>query len=133
MSTFLARDSIPVRWVDMDAIGHVNNSVYFTYMEQIRINWISSIVGDFSDSDTGPVIANASCQFLKAVEFPDQLQLELSANKPGRSSLLLKYQIFSEQQQQIVANGETLLVWINFKQKKSTPLPEMITQLFKKS
>jgi acyl-CoA thioester hydrolase len=36
---------IPIRWGDMDAYGHVNNTVYFRYMEQARVEWLESDLG----------------------------------------------------------------------------------------
>jgi acyl-CoA thioester hydrolase len=53
--------SMPIRWGDMDAFGHVNNTVYFRYMEQVRISWFEEIglVGGNGDGQ-GPVIVNAS-------------------------------------------------------------------------
>ena len=35
--------TVPVRWGDMDAMGHVNNAVYFRYLETVRIDWFRSI------------------------------------------------------------------------------------------
>ena len=57
---------IPIRWGDMDAMGHVNNANYFRYLETLRIDWFRSI-GCLPDADgVGPVIINAFCSFTKA-------------------------------------------------------------------
>ncbi|MBM3384043.1 MAG: acyl-CoA thioesterase, partial [Betaproteobacteria bacterium] len=37
-------ERIPIRWGDMDAMGHVNNTVYFRFMEQARISWFDRLV-----------------------------------------------------------------------------------------
>ena len=62
---------MPIRWGDMDAFGHVNNTVYFRYMEQVRISWFEQlgIAGGNGDGQ-GPVIVNASMEFLKQLHYP---------------------------------------------------------------
>jgi len=53
-----------VRWGDMDAYGHVNNTVYFRYFEQARCEWLEQMGFRVSPEEpTGPVIINASCTF----------------------------------------------------------------------
>ena len=62
---------MPIRWGDMDAFGHVNNTVYFRYMEQVRISWFEHM--DFLGHRAhgqGPVIVNASMEFLKQLHYP---------------------------------------------------------------
>ena len=63
--------SMPIRWGDMDAFGHVNNTVYFRYMEQVRISWFEELGLTGSNADgQGPVIVNASMEFLKQLHYP---------------------------------------------------------------
>ena len=54
---------IPVRWGDMDALGHVNNAVYFRYIEQARVNWLDSFGLKVTKGDAGVVVVNAFCNF----------------------------------------------------------------------
>jgi acyl-CoA thioester hydrolase len=54
----------PIRWGDMDMLGHVNNTVYLRYMEKARIDWIDTLArGQGCVAGRGPVIVNASCNF----------------------------------------------------------------------
>jgi len=63
--------TIPIRWGDMDAMGHVNNTVYFRYLESIRIEWMFRAVGPSPDAaGEGPVIVNTFCNFLKQLSTP---------------------------------------------------------------
>jgi len=65
-------EKIPVRWGDMDAMGHVNNAVYFRYMEQARIAWFETLVPRAEAwSAMSIVIVNASCTFRKPINYPD--------------------------------------------------------------
>jgi acyl-CoA thioester hydrolase len=77
---------IAIRWGDMDALGHVNNTVYFRYMEQARIEWLSSIGCDPDPSTEGPVIVNAHCSFLKQLKYPGEIEVLTYVGPPGRSS-----------------------------------------------
>ena len=77
---------IPIRWGDMDAMGHVNNTVYFRYMEQARISWFESLAVGPDPRGSGPIIVNASCSFMKELVYPGQVELRMYAGKAGRSS-----------------------------------------------
>ncbi len=119
---------IPVRWYDMDAFGHVNNSVFFTYFEQARISWWHSIVpADISFQDTGPVIINAHCTFQKAIIYPETVSVKLFVGSPGRSSYESFYEICSQKNNAILyAEGSTKVVWVDRKLERSIPLPDYI-------
>jgi acyl-CoA thioester hydrolase len=79
--------SMPIRWGDMDAFGHVNNTVYFRYMEQVRISWFEELgfVGRNGNGE-GPVIVNASMDFLKQLHYPGDVIGRMTVATPGRSS-----------------------------------------------
>jgi acyl-CoA thioester hydrolase len=62
---FVHQMVIPIRWGDMDAMGHVNNTVYFRYMETVRIDWFETINCRVNPLGQGPVIVNAFCNFYK--------------------------------------------------------------------
>ena len=81
-------ERIPIRWGDMDAMGHVNNTVYFRYMEQARINWFGDLVPeDEAWQSTGIVIANASCNYKRAITYPGTVEVKLLVGAPGGTSL----------------------------------------------
>ena len=61
---------IPIRWGDMDAMGHVNNTVYFRYMEQARISWFDAMQLRPDPLGEGPLIINAACTFNRQLEYP---------------------------------------------------------------
>lgn len=127
---FVYETEMPVRWYDMDAFGHVNNSIYFTYFESARIEWWNSITpADVSFIETGPVIINAYCTFFKAIVFPETLIVKLYVGPPGRSSHEIYYEIFSRKDLALLyAKGSTKVVWVDRKLERSIPLPEYIRQ-----
>ena len=80
----------PIRWGDMDSLGHVNNTVYFRYLEQARIEWLFALTPERSAFEgTGPVIVNASCTFLVPLVYPGEIavcdiaELVAASMRPG--------------------------------------------------
>lgn len=121
---------LPVRWYDMDALGHVNTSIYFTYFEQARISWWIKIApNDVKFEKTGPVVVKASCNYLKSIIFPETLLIKLYVGPPGRSSYESSCLICSENNPDIVyAEAFAKIVWIDREVGKSVPLPEVLRQ-----
>ena len=78
---------IPIRWGDMDAMGHVNNAVYFRYLETLRIDWFRSIGCQMDASGVGPVIINAFCSFIRQLEYPGDVLAKHYTGAMGRSTL----------------------------------------------
>lgn len=120
--------SMPIRWGDMDAFGHVNNTVYFRYMEQVRISWFEQlgIIGG-ADSGQGPVIVNASMDFLRQLHYPGDVIGRMSVGKPGRSSFDTGFELTrADEPGTLYARGAARCVWIDYAAGKSVPLPERL-------
>ncbi|MFX1677917.1 acyl-CoA thioesterase [Mitsuaria sp. CC2] len=77
---------IPIRWGDMDAMGHVNNTVYFRYLEIVRVEWLDSLGHPPSPDGQGPVIVNAFCNFHRPLAYPGEILAKHYVSNPGRSS-----------------------------------------------
>ncbi|MBB5216802.1 acyl-CoA thioesterase [Parapusillimonas granuli] len=77
---------IPVRWGDLDAMDHVNNTVYFRYFEEARVRLLAG-AGVFGDAGRGAVLAQTSCDFLKPVQYPATVVIRQGLVRIGRSSL----------------------------------------------
>lgn len=126
---------IPIRWGDMDAMGHVNNTVYFSYIESARIAWLEQVgaLPDPSASGEGPVIVNAHCSFLKQLTYPGEIEVRTFVGAPGRSSIEVTHEIRlvgpDGQAGALHAEGGAKVVWIDFKAEKSRPLPERLRAL----
>ena len=122
---------IEVRWGDMDALGHVNNATYFSYFEQARISWFRTLTGGAVMSRSqGPVMANASCEFRRAIVHPARVVVEVAVGEPGRSSLPTFYRIIDAADRTLeYATGASVLVWVDYTTGKSVPLPDDVRQL----
>ena len=67
---------MPIRWGDMDAYGHVNNTVYFRYMEQARVDWIGSLGYQVAPEGESVIMINAFCNFFKQLTYPGDIILK---------------------------------------------------------
>jgi acyl-CoA thioester hydrolase len=121
---------IPMRWGDMDAMGHVNNVLYFRYMEQTRMGWFQSLGEGSPDKGEGPVVVNASCTFLKQLVYPGSLEVKLYAGALGRSSFETWVEMRpSYDPATLYAEGQAKVVWVDFAKQKSVVVPERIRDI----
>ena len=119
---------VPIRWGDMDAQAHVNNTVYFRYMEQARLEWLIWLeqrCGGFPGQ--GSVIVNASCTFLAPMTYPGIVEVRMYVDPPGKSSIGTHYELSIDAQK--YAEGSAKLVWIDRQTQRSAPLPERVAAL----
>jgi acyl-CoA thioester hydrolase len=119
---------IEVRWGDMDAMGHVNNTVYFRYMEQARIHWFESLLPRGEAWRTmSIVIVNASCNFRKPINYPGLVEVRVFAGAPGGSSVPTYYELWVESQ--LYADGAATVVFVDPQKQKPMRIPEEIRSL----
>ena len=120
---------MPIRWGDMDAMGHVNNNtVYFRYFEQARIDWFVEL-GTPADPvhEYGPVIVNAHCAFLRQLRYPGEIEVSTYVGKIGNSSFETIQEISRVDQPEVIAaSGGAKVVWIDYKREKSVVLPDAL-------
>jgi acyl-CoA thioester hydrolase len=119
-----------MRWGDMDALGHMNNTVYFRYLEQARISWFDALGVDYKAQREAPILGSVSCRFRIPIVYPADLVTTLYAGKPRKSSFTLRSSISDEtDRSRIYATGEAVMVWIDLADGKSRELPEWLRQL----
>ena len=121
---------MPIRWGDMDAMGHVNNTTYFRYIESARIAWLEQVGGLPDSRAEGPVIVNASMNFLKQLTYPGEIEVRTFVAPPGRSSVEVSHEIRlvgeNGEPGDLHADGVAKVVWVDFRLGKSAPLPESL-------
>jgi acyl-CoA thioester hydrolase len=121
---------IPMRWGDMDAMGHVNNAVYFRYLEIVRVDWLASLGAAPNPAGEGPVIVNAFCNFYKQLEYPGELLARHYVSNPGRSSFDTWITLERVDQPGLIhAAGGATTVWMSFPAQRSAPLPDWLRRL----
>ncbi len=119
-----------IRWGDMDAMNHVNNTLYFRYMEQARIEWLESIgYATGQRHEESPVVINASCTFLIPLTYPGDVEVRMFVGAPGRSSLPTHYELRLVGDERLFAQGDAKMVWISTRDGRSAALPEKMRNL----
>lgn len=123
---------VPIRWGDMDVMGHVNNAVYFRYMESGRIAWFDTLgVGPNPDGQ-GIVIVNAFCNFRHQLEYPGEVRVRTYASNLKRSSLDTWVTLErTDAPGRTCAAGGATIVWVDFPQQKSVPFPTALREQFR--
>lgn len=116
---------LAVRWGDMDAMGHVNNTVYFRYMETARIEWMVSVGCNPDPAGQGPVIVNAFCNFYEQLEYPAEILLKQYVSSPARTTFDSWSTIErTDRPGVIVAAGGATVIWVDFPLQKAATLPD---------
>jgi acyl-CoA thioester hydrolase len=113
----------------MDAYRHVNNTVYFRYMEQVRVEFMESLGYPISPKGRAPVIINASCTFLRSLSYPGTVEVKMFLGSPGNSSLPSHYEIRLQGQDTLYATGDAKIVWTEMATGKSVPIPDPLRVL----
>jgi acyl-CoA thioester hydrolase len=132
MSDLLARYplviEVAVRWGDMDAFQHVNNAMYFRYLESARIAYFQRLdVSDFtSNQGIGPILAATSCRFRFPVTFPDTLLIGARVAQLGDDRFLMEHRIVSQRHDRLAAEGDGLIVMLDYGTGKKVSLPDVV-------
>ena len=122
--------TIPIRWGDMDAMGHINNTVYFRYMETARIDWFTSMGFVANRAGEGLVIVNAFCNFIRQFEYPGDILIKTYVSNAGRTSFDSWCTMERTDQPGVIcATGGATTVWVDFPNQKSAPLPDWLRQV----
>ena len=121
---------IPIRWGDMDAMNHVNNTVYFRYLETCRIDWMRDIGCLPDPAGEGPVIVNAFCNFYKQLEYPGDVLVKMYVSDPGRTTFESWGTMERADQPGVIyAAGGATTIWVDFPNQKATTLPDWMRAL----
>ena len=117
----------PVRWGDMDAMGHVNNAQYFRYLETARIDWMHGMGLNPDPAGQGPVIVNAFCNFYQQLAYPDEVLLKMFVSDPARTT----FETWATMERVaqpgcICAAGGGTVIWVDFPRQKAAALPDWI-------
>ena len=120
-------ERIAIRWGDMDAMGHVNNTVYFRYMEQARIAWFESLVPRADAwGEISIVIVNTCCNFRRPINYPGNVEVKVFAGVPGNSSVQTFYELSIAEE--LYADGDATVVFLG-RDQKPLRIPDRIRAL----
>ncbi len=119
--------SIPIRWGDMDAMGHLNNTSYFRYMEVCRIDWLATIDSVPSPAGEGIVIVNAFCNFYRQLTYPGNVLLRMYTSDPARTTFETWVTMErTDEPDTLCAAGGATTIWVDFPKQKAIALPDWL-------
>jgi len=123
---------LDVRFRDCDAMGHVNNAVYLTYLEQTRFMHWRSLWG-FGNPQTPPelpgvILARVEADYKRPARYGETLEIRLAVADIGRSSFQYVYEIVDEQGRTVL-NAKTVQVMYDYAAEAPVPIPENIRRL----
>jgi acyl-CoA thioester hydrolase len=116
-----------VAWGELDALGHVNHTVFLRWFENVRMAWFERVgiaalmresVGAF-----GPILARVTCDYRAPVGFPDAIFASARCSRLGNSSLTLANRVWSVGREAIVAEGEVVIVMFDYRAGRSVEIP----------
>ena len=123
----LARVPIEVRWRDLDAFNHVNNSIYLTYLEQARLVWLKDVPGTWMDAHCVPVLVASHINYRRPINWPAEVLVELGCERVGNSSLTVAHRIVDGKDDDcLYSDGNVVLAWMDPTLGKPVPLPQAI-------
>ena len=118
MSTFPFTHRETVRFRDLDALGHVNNAVYLTYLEQARVAFLAPKGAEINSM----ILARVEIDFRAPVELGETVEITLWPSRVGTKSFELSYEL--RVGDRLVAEAKTVLVAYDYERAQSQPLPE---------
>ena len=123
----LYKIEMDIRWGDLDAFNHVNNTGYLRFIEEARVQWFRSLESDWSNVDCAPILAAIQNNYKKPISWPEKIHVELFCEHIGTKSLKLAHLITSTSDANVVyADGHTIMVWVSAAGGSTVPLPENV-------
>ena len=120
----LIRVPLAVRWRDLDAFNHVNNSKYLSFLEEARLQWLLTLPGMGMDDRVAPVVAAVQLNYRRPIEWPAQVDIEQFVERIGTSSLTIGHRILDARDAStLYCDGSVVLVWIDRGSGQAAPLP----------
>lgn len=126
LADFPVTVDIAVAWGDMDAMGHVNNTVYFRYFETARIACFDELgLGSIERSPgVGPILHSASCRFRIPLTHPDTVVVGARVDDIDEDRFVMHYRAVSRRHGAVAADGESLIVTFDYTSGTKAPISE---------
>lgn len=122
---FNYKTNIHLRFIDFDLMGHVNNSIYFTYLEIARAKYWEEII-KWDWKKTGIVIAHAELDYILPIVMNDKIAIYVKTSRIGNTSFDLDYQVVKIKgaEEIICSKGKTVCIAVDYTSGKPTEIPE---------
>lgn len=123
LEEFRLTTPLPVRFRDIDALGHVNNAVYLTYLEEARVEYLRRVLGQTRPSEYAVVVARVEIDYRSAATMEDELFVGTRVTRLGGASFDMDYRIVDKKSGRTIAEAKSVLVSFDHKEKRVSKLP----------
>ncbi len=120
---------VQVAWAEMDAFGHVNNTVHLRWFESARIRYFEELgvaTTVHTDAKSWPLLVHSAVDYKSKVLYPDTIEVGARVTKLGTTSFSMAYRATSQQQAKIVAEGIGVIVMVDAKTGAKVPLDDLL-------
>lgn len=116
----------PVAWGEMDALGHVNNIIYFRYFESARSEYFQAmgLWDSAKASGIGVILHSTSCRFRKPLTYPDRVSVGARVTNIGKDRFRMEYAVYSHGMNSVAAEGEGLIVVYDYRRGTKCAMPD---------
>ena len=122
---FRHRTPLQVRFRDTDAFGHVNNAVFFTYIELARIRYLLDVLQPAEPFERMPLIlARVELDFRSPIMFGEDVEVATQVDRIGRSSIAMSHRMTAGSESRLVGEAESVLVTYDYAVAKPMPVPD---------
>ena len=121
---------VTVAWGEMDAFQHVNNAQFFRYFESARVQYFDNlkILDYMNNYARGPILASTNAKFLAPVKYPDTLSVGIRSVQLESGRITQEYAVWSHETSRLVAKGESLLVFFDYKVGRPCEIPPALAE-----
>ena len=132
--TYKTKLTLRIDWADLDLFGHVNNVMFFKYIQTARVNYCEQI-GLTSLNDSSKLsfmVVSSQCQFKKPLLYPGEITLHTKVDWIKNTSLQLAYQLIDSKNNLVAEAADVLVVYDHFKKTKVLISPELKSEIEKR-
>jgi acyl-CoA thioester hydrolase len=116
--------NVKTRFGETDALGHLNNTSYFIYFEEARIQFFDEIGANTSPNQWQFILASTKCDFVSQGYFKQLLSIKTTVSRVGTKSFTLYHEVIDKDTGELIARGEAIIVYFNFEKQRSEKIPE---------
>ncbi|MBI2213211.1 MAG: acyl-CoA thioesterase [Acidobacteria bacterium] len=113
-----------VTWQDLDAMGHVNNAVYFAYFEWARTKYWMEMVGATEPSSLTFIVARAECDFRRELNMMELVHIRVRISEMRSSSLDFVYEVVKAASGEIAATGKVVVVLFSWQERRKIAISD---------
>ncbi len=120
--------SLPVQWGELDAYGHVNNTVFFRYFESARVEYLErcGLVESYKRDRVGAILHSTACRFRRALFHPDTVLVGARVTQMDEDRFTMAYRVVSQRRREVVADGTGVVVIFDYRRRTKTRLPDAV-------